>query len=91
MYLLVVTIDETVARWASQTSDLGGGNSFRPLVLGPGAVPEVTDAHRARADPELAVLSAMAHGKDPDIDMAARIASVAVEASLDLDGDRSRL
>jgi hypothetical protein len=37
-----------------------------PLVLGPDRVPVVTDADQARRAPELAVLSAMAHGGGPD-------------------------
>jgi hypothetical protein len=91
VYLRVVTVDETTARWASQPIELGGGNVFRPLVLGPSGVPAITDEARARADPELAVLSAMAHGRDADAGTAARIASAAVEASLGLDADRAKL
>ncbi len=62
-----------------------------PLVLGPAGVPEVTDEAMALADPELAVLSAMAHGKDVDGQKAARIALAAQIASLGLDDDRARL
>ncbi|MGH3826941.1 MAG: hypothetical protein ACRDQX_07180 [Pseudonocardiaceae bacterium] len=36
-----------------------------PLVVGPDRVPVVTDAESAGAEPEWAVLSAMAHGADP--------------------------
>jgi len=35
----------------------------RPRVLGPDAVPIITDPAQAAREPELAVLSAMAHGK----------------------------
>jgi hypothetical protein len=45
----------------------------------------------ARADPELAVLSAMAHGQDADSGRAAQIAVAAQLASLGLDEDRARL
>jgi hypothetical protein len=89
--LFVVSPHESVARWASKPIDLGGGNVFVPFVLGPSGVPEVTDEARAAADPELAVLSAMAHGKDRDADKALRIAVAAVAASLRLDAARSRL
>jgi hypothetical protein len=41
---------------------------LRPLVLGPDRVPLVTDAEQASQAPELAVLSAMAHGAHPDRD-----------------------
>jgi hypothetical protein len=89
--LLVVTPDDAVARWAATPIDLGGGNIFVPFVLGPSTVPEIADQERARAEPELAVLSAMAHGRDIDSRKAARIALAAQTASLGLDDDRSRL
>ena len=62
-----------------------------PYVLGPAAIPAITSEVEARAHPELAVLSAMAHGKDADAERAARIATVAQAASVDLDDDLSRL
>lgn len=89
--LLVVTADEATARWAVKPIDLGGGNWFTPLVLGPSQVPEVTEESRAQVHPELAVLSAMTHGRDQDIGKAARIAAAAQAASLRLDEERSRL
>lgn len=89
--LLVLTAEDTVARWASRPVELGGGNRFTPLVLGPSGVPEITDEAQAQADPELAVLSAMAHGKDADIDKCVQIAFAAQQVSLGLDDDRSRL
>jgi hypothetical protein len=89
--LLVVTVDEPTARWAAKPIELGGGNRYTPLVIGPSGVPQITDESAARADPELAVLSAMAHGHDSDSEKAARIASAAQAASLGLDEDRSRL
>jgi Domain of unknown function (DUF4351) len=89
--LLVVTADDAVARWAAKPVDIGGGNRFVPLVMGPSGVPEVIDEVQARADPELAVLSAMAHGRDADSAKSARIARVAQIASHDLDEDRAWL
>lgn len=89
--LLVVAPDEAVARWAAEPIALGGGNWFTPLVLGPAAIPEVTDEAAARTAPELAVLSAMAHGRDANVAKAARIGAAAQNASADLDEDRSRL
>lgn len=89
--LLVVTVDEAIARWAAQAIEMGGGNRFVPLVLRPSGVPEVTDEAQARADPELAVLSAMAHGKDADIEKAVRIALAALTAVRDLDDDRFKM
>jgi flagellar biosynthesis/type III secretory pathway protein FliH len=89
--LLVVTVNEAVARWAARSIDLGGGNRFIPLVLGPSGVPVVTDEEMARQDPELAVLSAMAHGKDADVERTVRIAAAAMVASVGLDVERSTL
>lgn len=89
--LLVVTSDEPTARWACKPVDMGGGNLFTPLVLGPSGVPEVIDPEQARADPELAVLSAMAHGRDADTRISVQIALAAHLASMGLDEDRARL
>jgi len=89
--LLVVTADEATARWAARPIDLGGGNRFMPMVLGPAGVPEITDGSLARQDPELAVLSAIAHGRSADTGKAVRIAIAAQQASAELDEDRSRL
>ena len=89
--LLVVTPQEAVARWARKPIALGGGNVFAPFVLGPSGVPEVIDRERALADPELAVLSAMAHGQSRDPDKALQIAVAAMTASLHLDAERSTL
>jgi len=91
VYVLVVTTDEAVARWAAKPVDLGGSSRFVPLVLGPSGIPEVTNEAEACADPELAVLSAMSHGKGADAAKSARIALAAQLASLRLDAERSKL
>jgi hypothetical protein len=89
--LLVVTADEAVARWAAKPVDMGNGSRFVALVLHPSGIPEVTDKSQAQSDPELAVLSAMAHGKGPDQDKSLRIALAAEFAIAGLDPDRSKL
>jgi hypothetical protein len=89
--VLVFTPRHELVRWASRPIDLGGGNIFTPLVIGPSGVPAVTDTARALADPELAVLSAMAHGGSDDTLLAAQIAQAAIAASIGLDPDRSVL
>lgn len=89
--LLVMTADETVARWARRTIELGGDNRFRPWVLSPSGVPEITDGARAKEDPELAVLSAVAHGSDANVDRTVQIALAAEAALLDLDAERSTM
>ena len=80
-----------MARWAGKVIDLGGGNRFVPWVLSLSGVPEITDEKRAKEDPELAVLSAMAHARDPDTTKAVRLAFLAQMASIGLDAERSRL
>jgi uncharacterized protein DUF4351 len=89
--LLVVAVDEAVARWAAKPVEIGFGNRFVPLVLSPSGVPEVTDEAQAQADPELAVLSAMAHGKDADCEKSIRIALAAQCAVRGLDPLRSKM
>ena len=89
--LFVVTPEESVARWAGKTIDLGAGNFFTPSVLGPSSIPEVSGKEGALKDPELAVLSAMAHAKNPDTMKSARIASLAQMACVELDTERSML
>jgi hypothetical protein len=91
VHVLVVGVNEAVARWASKPIDLGGESRFVPLVLGPSCVPEIADESQARADPELAVLSAIAHGEDADAKKSSAIAAAAHIACLALDEDRSRL
>jgi hypothetical protein len=89
--LLVVTPCERVARWASEPVQVGGLHHFTPYVLGPSAVPEVTDIECAMQNPELAVLSAMAHGQRANVERALEIAVAAQKASVGLDADRSRI
>lgn len=69
-----------VATWCAAPIELGHpGFTLRPLVLGPDRVPVVTDPDRARRLPELAVLSAMAHGDHTDMEqiLAALLAGLA--------------
>ena len=54
------------ASLAARPIDLGGGNAFAPTVLGYDAVPRITDPARAREAPDLAILSAVAHGEEAD-------------------------
>ncbi|HSN97367.1 MAG TPA: hypothetical protein VLS89_03680, partial [Candidatus Nanopelagicales bacterium] len=67
--VLVVAPDEHVAAWAAQPIQLGPTRDMgmvRPLVLGPAQLPRITDIDSALRVPELAVLSARAHGNGPD-------------------------
>lgn len=65
--LLVVCTDPATAAWCATPIELGNPASrLVPMVLGPDRVPIVTDVEQAVRYPELAVLSAMAHGGDPE-------------------------
>lgn len=60
--LLVVCPRPATAAWAANVIEIGDGSVVTPLVLGPRQIPVVTDPAQASAHPELAVLSALAHG-----------------------------
>ncbi|MFF9581605.1 hypothetical protein [Streptomyces achromogenes] len=67
--LIVITQSSATAKWASRPIRLGFPGRYsltvRPLVLGPDNVPVIADEKQAEADPALAVLSAMTHGRGP--------------------------
>jgi hypothetical protein len=88
--LVVITLDEGTARWARKRIELalGSPEAISAVVIGPAQVPRITEIERARAMPELAVLSAAAHGQEPD---AAEIAHVAFRACAALDSRQSAL
>jgi hypothetical protein len=87
--LVVVTVDERVARWCSQPITLDrAGNVFRPVVIGPTTIPVVTDEAQARTWPELAVLSVIAHGHEPGSEA---IGAAALAACDRLDSAQARL
>lgn len=85
--VFVVTPSADVARWAAEPILGGPGFRVQPLVLGPDAVPIVADVDEARGAPELAVLSAMAHGKD-SLEIAVQVAMAAATAAHELDRER---
>ena len=89
--LLVITIEDAVARWAGRSIDVGPGTRCKPWVVGPSNTPAVTELKDARENVELAVLSAIEHGQSPDSLLAERIATVAILASAAIDVERSRL
>jgi hypothetical protein len=87
--LLVVAPDAAVARWCAQPIELGHpGFVLQPLVTGPKTIPVILDKEAAREDPELAVLSAMAHGHE---EVGASIAQTVLAAVGGLDTERVRL
>lgn len=86
--VLVVTSDSAVARWANRPIAIGPGATLHPWVVGPDAVPLVTNPQTAAISPELAVLSVLAHGHD-EVDVAVKVALAAMSAVTHL-GDRDR-
>jgi hypothetical protein len=85
--VLVITQSERVASWASRTIHTGPRSSVQPFVLRPSVVPVIGEIDQARQAPELAVLSAMAHGAGP-VETAVRVALAAAAAARELDRDR---
>jgi hypothetical protein len=89
--LLVVTVEERVARWAAEPIPLGPGNYFTPCAIGPSNTPRITEPCIAAENVELAVLSAIEHAEHENTELAARIASTAIHASEAVDAERARL
>jgi hypothetical protein len=88
--VLVFSPSEKVARWAHAPIELGAGSRFLPLAIGPVGMPRITDPEQARREPELSVLSAMAHGRG-EVEVAIQLATSALAASAGLDDARSVL
>ena len=82
--LVVLTLRERTARWAAapRLLRIGGPAVIAPVVIGPAQIPRITDLEQARALPELAVLSAAAHGRTPGAELIAHTA-IAACAALD--------
>ena len=89
--LLVITVEDAVARWAGRSIELGPGTRCNPWVVGPSNTPVITELEDAKENVELAVLSAVEHGQSTDIRLAARIAAAAIVASADIDAEHSKL
>ena len=89
--LLVITIEDAVARWAGRTIELGPGTRCIPWVVGPSNTPVITELEDAKENVELAVLSAVEHGQSTDIQMVARIVAAAIVASANIDAEHSEL
>lgn len=78
--LVVFALDAEVAAWCAEPIDVGRGRCvLRPLVLGPRDIPVITDPVIAAANPELAVLSVAAHGREPGAELIALAALSACE------------
>jgi hypothetical protein len=83
--LVIVALTPAVARWCAQPIALDRqGSVVRPLVLGPKDIPRIVDIEAARAQPELAVLSALVHARSEE---APEIATAALIACRTLDSE----
>ena len=90
--LLVITRENSVARWARRSIDLGPGTRCQPWVLGPSNMPAITELEQAEANVELAFLSAIEHARDPNITLFTQIYSAAIDAGeRNLDEERYEL
>lgn len=86
--VLVLAIDEATARWCAEPHVYDHvGNAYCPIVIGPSQIPRITEMAQARALPELAVLSAMAHTNEPG---ARKIGLTALAACESLESDLGR-
>ena len=87
--VLAVAVTEEMERWCARPYPYNHlGSTFRPLVIGPSAIPRITDIEQARALPELALLSVAAHGREPDAGAIGIAAYLAAGALGTLDTDR---
>jgi hypothetical protein len=68
VYLVVICADRATARWAAKAIDLGHpGMVLIPLAIGPDNTPVITDVARAIGNIGLAVVSAITHSNDPQV------------------------
>ncbi len=88
-YLVVVTPRRRVERWAAEPIEIGHPSFVLvPLVLGPSNVPALVDREQAQAIPELAVLSAVVHGRGKH---ALEVALRAIDAAGAIEPDKRKL
>jgi hypothetical protein len=85
--LLVICDDPAIARWSGEPIKIGPpGMVLTPFVVGPGVTPVITDLTEAVASPELAAMSAIAHGDDEF-----KVLDIAYEAFASLGGEEGGL
>ncbi len=90
--LVMITPDRKVADWARNPISIGPGAGYLHVhVIGPREMPAITDPAEAARAPELAVLSAVAHGHDADLSKTTAITLAALGAMFYLSDDRAQL
>lgn len=86
--LLVVCPSDSVARWCATPIKLGHpGLVLTPMVLSPATVPKITEPEDALLCPELAVMSGMFHGNDPECGERVLDATFAAFSAVDPDAE----
>jgi hypothetical protein len=66
VYLVVLTFSEATAKWAeAPIRTLLPNSPIQFLVIGPSLIPRIETGEEAKKNPELALLSAMAHARRP--------------------------
>jgi hypothetical protein len=87
--LLVISPSQQIANWCAEPIDCGHpGWILHPFAIGPDQIPTITDHDQAIKSPELTLLSAIAHGPQPD---GRKTIDAAVAAITSLDRDRGRV
>jgi hypothetical protein len=89
--LLVITVEDSIARWAARSIDLGPAAHCTPWVIGPSNTPAVTEIQAGRENVELAVFSAIQHGPKAETELAKQVVATAVTAARDIDNERTTL
>ena len=66
VYLVFLTFSEATAQWAqAPIKTLLPNSALQFLVIGPSAIPRIETAQAAKKNPEMALISAMAHARRP--------------------------
>jgi hypothetical protein len=86
--LVVVTVDDNVARWAEERVETGISNTFAPLVIRPSAMPHLGGES---SHPDLAAVSAIMHVGDRDSRTSGAAFRVGLSALPALPADLSRV
>ena len=81
--VVVITPSRAVAKWAAEPIDLGAGNQFRVLVLGPEQLPAFSSAEEAAGSIAFALLWALAQ-REKDAETAAKAAYLVTLAARSL-------
>ena len=71
---LILSNHQEVIDWAKQPIKVFPGYPCEVAAVGPAEIPKIVDVEGAKANPQMAVLSAVVNGQSPDASGAARIA-----------------